>query len=59
MITNKHQARQAIYLYQIGARIDKDLNELVEKARGKEGRSRSNFMKMAIKKYAEDVLQKD
>ena len=42
--------------YALSARVDKNLNDLVEKARVLDNRTRTSFIKQACRKYAKEVL---
>lgn len=52
----KHKIKDEPSDYALSARCGKEINDLVEKARIVDNRTRTSFIKQACKKYANEVL---
>jgi uncharacterized protein (DUF1778 family) len=55
-MNTSHKTQDQPSDYALSARVDKKLNDLVEKARVVDNRTRTSFIKQACKKYANEIL---
>jgi uncharacterized protein (DUF1778 family) len=58
-MNTEHKIKDEPADYALSARCGKEINDLVEKARIVDNRTRTSFIKQACKKYAKEVLQEE